>query len=88
MKLLPARRRCLSAAQSGLPAGPGGVLEVAAADLTQRRTLQPGMFAGVRQLVSCGAVKVQPKEGDTPDRAKYYQGEAGGGGEGVWRGAC
>ena len=32
------------------------------------------MFAGVRRLVSAAAVKVAPKEGDTVDRAKYYQG--------------
>lgn len=32
------------------------------------------MFKDVRQLVSCSAVKVAPKEGDTVDRAKYYQG--------------
>lgn len=50
------------------------MLEVVAADLTQKRTLQPGMFEGVRELVSCSAVKVQPKEGDTADRAKYMQG--------------
>lgn len=40
----------------------------------QARTLTPAMFKGVRQLVSCSAVKVAPKEGDTVDRAKYYQG--------------
>jgi len=44
-----------------------------AADLTQARTLLPVMFSGVRQLVSCSAVKVQPKEGDA-DRSKYFQG--------------
>lgn len=41
---------------------------------TQARTLTPAMFKDVRQLVSCSAVKVAPKEGDTVDRAKYYQG--------------
>ena len=40
----------------------------------QARTLTPAMFKGVRQLVSCAAVKVAPKEGDTVDRAKYNQG--------------
>lgn len=47
-----------------------------AADITQRKTLLPAMFEGVRQLVSCSAVKVQPKEGDTADRSKYYQGRS------------
>lgn len=58
---------------AGLPAAPGGGLELAAADVTQRRTLLPEYFAGVRQVVCCSAVKVAPKEGDTVDRAKYYQ---------------
>ncbi len=44
-----------------------------AADITQRQTLTPDMFDGVRAVVSCSAVKVQPKEGDPPDRDKYYQ---------------
>ena len=60
--------------QGSLTAAPGGVLELVVADITQKRTLQPAMFDGVRALVSCSAVKVQPKEGDTPDRAKYLQG--------------
>ncbi|GBF91894.1 hypothetical protein Rsub_04999 [Raphidocelis subcapitata] len=59
---------------ASLPAAPGGVLELAPADVTQPATLRPEMLAGVRQLVSCCAVKVQPKEGDTADRAKYFQG--------------
>eukprot|EP00775_Hariotina_reticulata_P012925 gene12925-13053_t len=42
--------------------------------LSQRRTLTPEMVQGVRAVVSCTSVKVQPKEGDTADRAKYYQG--------------
>ncbi|GFR44551.1 hypothetical protein Agub_g5822 [Astrephomene gubernaculifera] len=59
---------------SELPVAPGGRLELAAADIVQRQTLLPEMFEGVRALVSCTAVKVAPKEGDTADRAKYYQG--------------
>jgi NADP-dependent 3-hydroxy acid dehydrogenase YdfG len=58
----------------GLPAGPGGSLELAAADLTQRATLLPEMVRGVRSVVCCSAVKVAPKEGDTVDRQKYMQG--------------
>ncbi|GAB4824163.1 hypothetical protein N2152v2_011209 [Parachlorella kessleri] len=59
---------------SGLSVGSGGSLELVAADITQRRTLLPEMFRGVTQLISCTAVKVAPKEGDTADRSKYYQG--------------
>ena len=44
-----------------------------AADISQRQTLTADMFKGVAAVISCSAVKVQPKEGDTPDRAKYYQ---------------
>lgn len=59
--------------QAALPVAAGGQLEVVAADLSQRQTLLPEMFEGVRAVVSCHSVKVQPKEGDTVDRAKYYQ---------------
>ena len=54
-----------------------------AADLGQPRTLLPEHFVGVRALVVCSAAKVQPKEGDTVDRAKYLQvgRREGGGGE-------
>ncbi|GLI71468.1 hypothetical protein VaNZ11_016695 [Volvox africanus] len=59
---------------SGLPVAAGGKLELAVADVVQRQTLLPEMFEGIRAVVSCAAVKVSPKEGDTADRAKYYQG--------------
>jgi hypothetical protein len=65
---------CLCLTQSSLPLAPGAELSIAAADITQRTTLLPEMFSGVTQVISCTAVKVQPKEGDTPDRSKYYQG--------------
>ncbi|KAL4859726.1 putative complex I intermediate-associated protein 30 [Chlorella vulgaris] len=57
----------------GLRAAAGGSLELVVADITQRPTLLPEFFRGVRALVSCTAVKVQPKEGDA-DRSKYFQG--------------
>lgn len=47
---------------AGLPAGAGGSLELVAADVTQRQTLLPAMFEGVRQVVTCSAVTVAPKE--------------------------
>eukprot|EP00199_Chlamydomonas_sp_CCMP681_P001464 CAMPEP_0119103538 /NCGR_PEP_ID=MMETSP1180-20130426/1956_1 /TAXON_ID=3052 ORGANISM="Chlamydomonas cf sp, Strain CCMP681" /NCGR_SAMPLE_ID=MMETSP1180 /ASSEMBLY_ACC=CAM_ASM_000741 /LENGTH=608 /DNA_ID=CAMNT_0007088073 /DNA_START=1 /DNA_END=1827 /DNA_ORIENTATION=- len=59
---------------SGLPCGPGGELQVVAADLSQARTLVPEMFTDVRACVSCAAVKIQPKEGDNSERSKYMQG--------------
>lgn len=51
---------------------PGGRLELVGADITQKATLLPEYFAGVRAVVSCTAVKVAPKEADV-DRAKYFQ---------------
>lgn len=59
--------------QGSLPVAAGGCLQLVAADISQRQTLSPDMFDGVRSVISCTAVKVQPKEGDTADRAKYYQ---------------
>lgn len=59
--------------QSTLSRAPGAKLELCPADLTQQSTLQASYFQGVRALVVCSAVKVQPKEGDTPDRQKYLQ---------------
>ena len=59
----------------GLPKGPGGSLEVVFADLAQPATLPATLGDRVRAVVSCAAVVVRPKEGDTPDREKYLQGE-------------
>ncbi|GLC61057.1 hypothetical protein PLESTB_001711400 [Pleodorina starrii] len=59
---------------SDLHVAAGGKLELAAADVVQRQTLLPEMFEGVRAVVCCTAVKIVPKEGDTADRSKYYQG--------------
>jgi hypothetical protein len=51
-----------------------GVLLQVTAELTQPRTLLPEYFNGVSAVVNASAVIVGPKEGDTPGRAKYYQG--------------
>lgn len=67
---LPKARELLSV----LPAGSGGRLELVTADVTQPKTLLPEFFEGVQSVVCCTAVKVAPKEGDTQDRQKYYQG--------------
>eukprot|EP01025_Chloroclados_australasicus_P025138 TRINITY_DN2511_c1_g1_i2.p1 TRINITY_DN2511_c1_g1~~TRINITY_DN2511_c1_g1_i2.p1 ORF type:complete len:618 (+),score=72.12 TRINITY_DN2511_c1_g1_i2:78-1856(+) len=57
-----------------LEAAENAVLEVAAVDFTQRKTLVEEMFCGVERLIDCSAVIVTPKEGDTEDRQKYFQG--------------
>ncbi|GAQ79922.1 NAD(P)-binding Rossmann-fold superfamily protein [Klebsormidium nitens] len=54
------------------PPSPG--LQIVTAELTQPRTLLPEYFEGVSAVVNASAVIVGPKEGDTTERAKYYQG--------------
>ena len=55
-------------------AAPGSRLEIVAADITQSKTLLPHYFSRVGSVICATACKVAPKEGDTADRAKYYQG--------------
>ncbi|CAL9125957.1 unnamed protein product [Musa acuminata var. zebrina] len=43
-------------------------------DITKMETLSPEYFKGVRKVINTVSVIVGPKEGDTPDRAKYSQG--------------
>ncbi|GMY37456.1 putative complex i intermediate-associated protein 30 [Fagus crenata] len=43
-------------------------------DITKESTLVPEYFKGVRKVINAVSVIVGPKEGDTPDRAKYSQG--------------
>jgi uncharacterized protein YbjT (DUF2867 family) len=52
----------------------GTRLELAPADLAQQATLLPEFTDNVSRVIWCSAATVVPKEGDTPDRAKYYQG--------------
>lgn len=44
------------------------------ADITIPETLKPEMMRGVDAVICCTGTKVQPVEGDTPTREKYYQG--------------
>lgn len=52
----------------------GDKVELYVGDITKPETLTPQMMRDVSAVVCCTAVRVQPVEGDTPDRAKYYQG--------------
>ena len=52
----------------------GDKVEVVFGDITIPETLTAEIMRDVRAIVSCIGVRVQPVEGDTPDRAKYYQG--------------
>lgn len=52
----------------------GEQVELFEADLTIADTLKPAMMAGISAVICCTGTKVQPVEGDTPNREKYYQG--------------
>jgi len=52
----------------------GDKVELFEADITIPETLKPELMEGVCAVVCCTGVRVQPVEGDTPDREKYYQG--------------
>lgn len=52
----------------------GEQVELFEADITIAETLKPAMMQDVSQVICCTGTKVQPVEGDTPTREKYYQG--------------
>ncbi|CAH9137924.1 unnamed protein product [Cuscuta epithymum] len=52
----------------------GEDVDLIVADITEAGSLLPGHFNGVRKVINAASVIVGPKEGDTPDRAKYSQG--------------
>jgi hypothetical protein len=52
----------------------GNNVELFEADITLPETLTPQLMQDVSAVICCTGVRVQPVEGDTPARAKYYQG--------------
>ena len=42
-------------------------------DVTKENTLDPEYFKGIKKVINAVSVIVGPREGDTPDRAKYSQ---------------
>ena len=52
----------------------GDKIELFEADITIPETLKPAMMQEVSRVICCTGTKVQPVEGDTPNREKYYQG--------------
>lgn len=48
--------------------------ELVESDITIPETLTEQVFKDITAVVCCTGTRVQPVEGDTPDRAKYYQG--------------
>ncbi|BAY27021.1 NADH:ubiquinone oxidoreductase complex I intermediate-associated protein 30 [Calothrix sp. NIES-2100] len=52
----------------------GNDVDLVVADITKPETLTSVVMANIQAVICCTAVRVQPIEGDTEDRAKYYQG--------------
>ncbi|MBD2346922.1 CIA30 family protein [Anabaena subtropica] len=52
----------------------GNDVDLVVADITKPETLNPVVMANIQAVICCTAVRVQPVEGDTADRAKYNQG--------------
>nr|DAD37786.1 TPA_asm: hypothetical protein HUJ06_008427 [Nelumbo nucifera] len=52
----------------------GPDVDLIVGDITKESTLVPEHFKGVKKVINAVSVIVGPKEGDTPDRAKYSQG--------------
>ncbi|MCC5638993.1 CIA30 family protein [Nostoc sp. CHAB 5844] len=52
----------------------GNDINLVVADITKPETLNALVMANIQAVIGCTAVRVQPVEGDTADRAKYYQG--------------
>ncbi|NES83192.1 MAG: NAD(P)H-binding protein [Moorea sp. SIO2B7] len=52
----------------------GDKVELFEADITIPETLTPQLMNKISAVICCTGVRVQPVEGDTPNREKYYQG--------------
>ncbi|KAI9120401.1 hypothetical protein K1719_007434 [Acacia pycnantha] len=52
----------------------GSDVDLIVGDIAKESTLVPEYFKGVKKVINAVSVIVGPKEGDTPDRAKYSQG--------------
>ncbi|NBD32007.1 MAG: NAD(P)H-binding protein [Cyanobacteria bacterium] len=52
----------------------GDNLEFYEGDITIPDSLKPELMANVTAIICCTGTRIQPVEGDTPNREKYYQG--------------
>lgn len=52
----------------------GPDIDMIVGDVTKENTLDPEYFKGIKKVINAVSVIVGPREGDTPDRAKYSQG--------------
>lgn len=66
--------KALAFLSGGQKPDPSSGLEVVVADIKDASTLKPALFKDVVAVVACTAAIVQPREGDSVDRSKYYQG--------------
>lgn len=72
MKGIPVRALVRNADKARSLLGPD--VDLVIGDITQQDSLIPEYFQGVKKVINAVSVIVGPKEGDTPDRAKYNQG--------------
>lgn len=68
------KQKALALLNRGQEPEKGGRLEVVQADVSNPQQLNAAVMEGVAAVVACTAAIVQPKQGDTEDRARYYQG--------------
>ena len=52
----------------------GNKIEIIEGDITLPETLNENVMKNITAVICCTGTRVQPKEGDTPNREKYYQG--------------
>jgi len=52
----------------------GETADLVVADITKPESLNSVVMGNIQAVICCTAVRVQPVEGDTADREKYYQG--------------
>lgn len=52
----------------------GNDVDLVVGDITKPETLNSLVMANIQAVICCTAVRVQPTEGDTANRDKYYQG--------------
>lgn len=52
----------------------GDKVDLIQGDITRPETLTPHLVENVSAVICCTGTRVQPVEGDTPNRDKYYQG--------------
>lgn len=68
------KQKALAMLSRGQEPEKGSRLEIVQADVSDPKQLSAAVMEGVVAIVACTAAIVQPKVGDTEDRARYYQG--------------